>query len=58
MATVKFYSLKSKKHVEVDSSKIKIVTLKNGRKAAEAVEPETGVKLFKFLSAKELKELQ
>ncbi|HAF63050.1 MAG TPA: hypothetical protein DCK95_12105 [Anaerolineaceae bacterium] len=58
MASVKFYSLKSKKHVMVDSSKVKIVTLKNGRKAAEAIDPETGSKLFKFLSADELKELE
>jgi len=58
MAEVKFYSLKSKKFVVIDSSKITIVTLKNGRKAAQAVDPETGVKLFKFLSEKELKELQ
>lgn len=58
MAEVKFYSLKSKKYVVVDSSKVTVVTLKNGRKAAQAVDPETGVKLFKFLSEKELKELQ
>lgn len=58
MAEVKFYSLKSKKFIVVDSSKITIVTLKNGRKAAQAVDPETGIKLFKFLSEKELKELQ
>ncbi|NMB62029.1 MAG: hypothetical protein GYA52_12500 [Chloroflexi bacterium] len=58
MATVKFYSLKAKKHVMIDSSKVQIVTLKNGRKAAEAVDPETGSKLFKFLSAAELKELE
>jgi len=58
MAEVKFYSLKSKKYVVIDKSKITIVTLKNGRKAAQAVDPETGVKLFKFLSEKDLKELQ
>ena len=58
MAAVKFYSLKSKKYITIDSSKVKIVTLKNGRQAAEAVDPETGSKLFKFLSAAELKELK
>jgi hypothetical protein len=58
MAEVKFYSLKSKKYVVIDSSKVKVVTFKNGRKAAEAVDPETGVKLYKFLSAEELKKLE
>lgn len=58
MASVKFYSLKSKKEVWVDSSKVTIKTMKNGRKAAEAVDPETGVKMFKFLSEKDLKDLQ
>jgi hypothetical protein len=57
MADIKFYSLKTKKFVVLDSSKVKIVTLKNGRKAAEAVDPDTGVKLFKFLSTEELKNL-
>lgn len=55
MATLKFYSLKSKKEVVVDTSKITVKTLKNGRKAAEAVDPETGVKMFKFLSKEDLK---
>ena len=58
MATIKFYSLKSKKHVEIDSSKVTIQTLKNGRKAAEAIDPETGTKLFKFLSKEELTKLE
>ncbi|MGV8025665.1 MAG: hypothetical protein AB2L18_03805 [Anaerolineaceae bacterium] len=58
MTAVKFYSLKTKKHVIIDSSNVKIVTLKNGRQAAEAIDPETGSKLFKFLSAAELKELK
>ena len=57
MADIKFYSLKTKKFVVLDSSKIKIVTLKNGRKAAEAVDPDNGAKLFKFLSTEELKNL-
>jgi hypothetical protein len=58
MADIKFYSLKTKKYVVLDSSKVKIVTLKNGRKAAEGVDPDNGVKLFKFLSAEELKKLE
>ncbi len=55
MATFKFYSLKSKKDVYVDISKVTLKTLKNGRKAAEAVDPETGAKMFKFLSKEDLK---
>jgi len=58
MANVKFYSLKSKKHVFVDSSKVTVLTLKNGRKAAQAIDPETGTKLFKFLSKEEAKTLE
>ena len=50
---IKFYSLKSKKEVLVDSSKVTLKTMKNGRKAAEAVDPETGSKMFKFLSKEE-----
>jgi hypothetical protein len=55
MAQIKFFSLKSKKSVLVDVSKITIETLKNGRKAAKAVDPETGGKLYKFLSKEDLK---
>jgi len=55
MTTLKFYSLKSKKEVMVDISKVTLKTLKNGRKAAEAVDPETGAKMFKFLSKEDLK---
>jgi hypothetical protein len=55
MTTLKFYSLKSKKEVIVDISKVTLRTLKNGRKAAEAEDPETGTKMFKFLSKEDLK---
>ncbi len=55
MAMIKFYSLKSKKDVWVDTSKVTLKTMKNGRKAAEAVDPETGTRLFKFLSKDDLK---
>ena len=58
MASVKFYSLKSKKYVFIDSSKVEIVTLKNGRQAAKAIDPETGTKLFKFLSKEALKQFK
>jgi len=51
MANIKFYSVKSRKAVEVDISKVKKVMLKNGRPAAEAVDPSTGTKMFKILSA-------
>ncbi|MPM87566.1 hypothetical protein SDC9_134666 [bioreactor metagenome] len=51
MPTIKFYNVKSRKAVEVDVSKVKKVTLKNGRPAAETIDPETGVKMFKILSA-------
>lgn len=58
MAQIKFYSLKDKKSVWIDTDKVTLKTLKNGRKAAQAVDPETGVKLFKFLSKDDLKLLE
>ena len=58
MATIKFYSVKSRKSVEVDVSKVTKVMLKNGRPAAQAVDPETGVKMFKILSAADAALLQ
>ncbi|MCD6576681.1 MAG: hypothetical protein J7K66_01550 [Anaerolineaceae bacterium] len=58
MAQMKFYSLKDKKHVLIDTDKITVRTLKNGRKAGEAVDQETGTKLFKFLSKDDLKLLE
>jgi len=51
MATIKFYSVKSRKSVEIDVSMVKKVMLKNGRPAAEATDPETGTKMFKILSS-------
>ncbi len=51
MASIKFYSVKSRKSVDVDVSKVTKVMLKNGRPAAQAIDPETGVKMFKILSA-------
>jgi len=57
MAQIKFYSIKDKKNVWVDSSKVTVRTLKNGRKAGEAVDPFSGSKLFKFLSNEDKKTL-
>jgi hypothetical protein len=57
MTMIKFFSLKTKKEVWVDSSKVTLKTMKNGRKAAEAIDPETGGKLYKFLSKEELAKL-
>ena len=50
MAQIKFYSLKNKKRVWIDVENITLRTLENGRKAGEAIDPESGTKLFKFLS--------
>lgn len=55
MAQLKFYSLKDKKSVFIDLDKVTVETLKNGRKAARAVDPESGTKLYKFLSKDDLK---
>jgi len=51
MPTIKFYNVKSRKSVDVDVSKVTKVMLKNGRSAAQTVDPETGTKMFKILSA-------
>lgn len=51
MPTIKFYNVKSRKSVDVDVSKVTKVMLKNGRPAASTVDPETGTKMFKILSA-------
>jgi hypothetical protein len=53
VSTIKFYSVKSRKTVEIDISKVSKVMLKNGRPAAKAVDPETGKNMFKILSAAE-----
>ena len=51
MPVIKFYSVKSRKSVDIDVSKVTKVMLKNGRPAAKAVDPETGTNMFKILSA-------
>jgi len=45
---MKFYNVKTRESVEVDDSKVEVVTMKNGKKAAKA--EVDGMKLFKILS--------
>jgi hypothetical protein len=40
MPTIKFYNVKSRKSVEIDVSKVEKVMLKNGRPAAQTIDPE------------------
>jgi len=49
---MKFYSVQLRKSVEVDDSKVEVITMKNGRKAARVTVDLDGqqVKLFKILS--------
>lgn len=49
---MKFYSVQLRKSLEVDDSKVEVITMKNGRKAARATVNEAGqtIKLFKILS--------
>lgn len=49
---VKFYSVQLREFVEVDDSKVEVVTMKNGKKAAKAMVMKDGkeIKLFKILS--------
>jgi hypothetical protein len=53
---LEFYNLKTKSKVEVEDSKITIVTTNNGRKAAQA--EVDGMKLFKFLSKADAERLE
>jgi hypothetical protein len=50
MPSINFYNVKTRKSVAVDVKDVKKVTLKNGRPAAQTVDPESGVKMFKILS--------
>ncbi len=52
MAQIKFFSLKSKKSVLVDVSKCTLKTLKNGRKAAEAMDPKPAENFINFSQKK------
>jgi hypothetical protein len=49
METLEFYDLKAKKKFKTD--KYKVVTMKNGRKAAKTVSP-SGSNSFRFLPNK------
>lgn len=48
---MKFYSVKTRQFVDVDDSKVQVVTMKNGKKAAKA--EVNGLKLFQILSAQD-----
>lgn len=43
-----FYNVKSRERVEVPDDQVEVVTMKNGRKAAQAT--VNGTKMFKMLS--------
>jgi len=45
---LKFYNVKTRQPVEVPDDQVKVVTMKNGKKAAQA--ENSGVKMFKILS--------
>lgn len=53
---MEFYNLKTKSKVQVDDSKVTIITTNNGRKAAQA--EVDGMKLFKFLSKADVEKLE
>lgn len=50
---MKFYSVQTRETIEVADDKVTIVTMKNGKKAAQASVQHNGktLKLFKFLPA-------
>jgi hypothetical protein len=45
---LKFYNVKTRQSVDVPDNDVTVVTMKNGKKAAQAV--KDGMKLFKILS--------
>ena len=53
---MEFYNLKTKQKVEVEDSKVTVITTNNGRKAAQA--EVDGMKLFKFLSKADAERLE
>jgi len=55
MATIKFYSVKLRKNLEVDAKDVTLMTMKNGRKAATA--NFEGNKLYKILSKEDAAKL-
>lgn len=52
---MKFYNVKTRQLVDVPDSEVTVVTMKNGRKAAQAT--VEGTKLFKILSKDEVDRL-
>lgn len=53
---MKFYNVKTRQPVEVPDSDITVVTMKNGKKAAQAM--ASGVKMFKILSKEDAARLE
>ncbi len=45
---MKFYNVKTRQPVEVPDDRIKVITMRNGKKAAQA--EMAGVRMFKILS--------
>ncbi len=45
---MKFYNVKTRQSVEIDDSKVQVITMKNGKLAAKA--EDNGIGLFKILS--------
>lgn len=50
---MKFYSVQIREFIEVPDQDVKVVTMKNGKKAARALVTQNGkeLKLYKILSA-------
>ncbi len=48
---MKFYNVKTRQFVGVDDSKVEVITMKNGKKAARAI--VDGMKLFKIMSTED-----
>ena len=53
---IQFYNLKTKEKVEIPDSEVEVVTMENGRHAAQAM--QDGTKLFKFISEEEANRLR
>jgi hypothetical protein len=56
---MQFYSVQLRKKVDVPESDVKVVTMKNGKKAAQATAQVDGmtIKLFKILSKEDAQRL-
>ena len=50
------YDVKARKKVKMEDPKL--VTLKNGRKAVKGTSPETGIALFRIISAEQAKKFK